>query len=207
MSKKAKLAFDLATAAKAIVDSLVKLQGQDGIKAVLNEALADAYQNKVGWKELNSALKDATLILGITEGSLKNLFTTLRWCYKEAVKFDQHNVGRAKALAEKGLAFDLLTGEAKTVKEKGKAKKAKPETQATLNHCGHGLIQAMEQAGFVAFLNSLISMIWESGVDSSTLDDMKMDLVRDALIANGYAKEEEGKIVATVITKDEDEGE
>ena len=200
--------FNLAACCAAIAEGIVALQGHDTTKASVNKALADAYQSKVPWKELSGGIKEGLAVRGLSEGSYKNLLTTIKWCYSEAVRFDQHHIARAKAMAEKGLALDLMTGNGKTVKAKGdKAKKKKAKTEGTVNHCGHGMLAAMEQEGFVAFLDALIERVLNGDVDEGSIDDLKIDLVKDALRSCGFAVMKDGELVASVITEADNEGE
>lgn len=209
---KKQTAFDIAACGNIVAESIGIMTGGDVARAILNDALKGAYIAKVVWGKKSSdegtlanAVRRGLEVRGLTPDSLKPTLSTIKWCFEQGVQVNTLNVGRMKDQAAKGLAFDLVTGKPKTVKAKGKsAPRAKSE--ATVKHCGYGLLSALEAEGFGKWIVHFLNVMDIKGHDSTDLVELIMDDARQALRDCGFAtQDDKGNLVATVIKESDNE--
>lgn len=211
MAKKAQTAFNMFMVASAIAEAIVGLTGAQGHKDALNSALRTAKAEGVKWGSqrhdgsLAWEIGQAILARGCTLDTVKVTLATVKWAYEQGVEVSTLTLSRLKVQAAKGAAFDLETGKPKTVKPTGKTKGTKAKTQATVKHCGIGLLAALEQEGFVKWLNHFIDKAEMMGIDSTSIDEEKLDLVRSTLVDCGYAVMEDGECKASIINAADNE--
>jgi len=203
--------FDVTACGNHIVEDLVTLKGAEAARDSLNRHLGEALANKAVWGSqktdgsLGQVVGAGLIKRGLTDGSVRTTLATVKWCFENAVRVDTLTLSAMKERAAKGLVSDLITGKAKTVKAKPSKKAGRAKTQKTVDHCGHGMLKALEQEGFIKWLNHFMDAADIRGIDSTDVDEIKLDLVRDTLIECGFAVQEEKGIVATVILESDNE--
>jgi len=213
MAKKAQTAFDRKAVVGEIADSLIGLKGAEAFKDRLNSALRAAKSAGVKWGSQRDESSFATDIAnaiaakGANPNVLKQALHTVKWCYENSVVLTTTTASVMKRNAAVGAVDDLMTGKPKTIKagSKGKTKGTKAKTQATVKHCGIGLLQALEQEGFVKWLNHFINKAEMMGIDSTSIDEEKLDLVRSTLVDCGFAVMEDGEYKAAIINAADNE--
>lgn len=215
MSTKLKIvkseAFNVTACGNNIVEDLVTLKGAEAARDSLNHHLGEALTNKAIWGgqkvegSLGHVIGAGLIKRGLTDGTVRTTLATVKWCFENAVRVDTLTLSAMKERAAKGLVSDLITGKPKTVKAKPSKKAGRAKTQKTVDHCGHGMLKALEQDGFVKWLNHFMDATDIRGIDSTDVDEIKLDLVRDTLIECGFAVQEEKGIVAAVILESDNE--
>ena len=215
MSKKA-IAFSLTLCASAIAEAIVGLNGAQGHKDALNGALRQAKQAGVKWGSqrpkdegsLAYAIGQSFADRGMTVDTVKVTLATVKWAFENGVEVSTLTLSRLKTQAEKGAAFDLLTGKPKTVKS-GKGKGAgKTKTESVVKHCGYGLLAALEQDGFEKWVFHFLNKGEMMGIDSTSDSEEVIDLVRSSLIDCGYATvNDKDETVVKVIAVSDNESE
>lgn len=203
--------FDLMQCGNAIAEDIITLNNAESARASLNKHLAEAYINKALWGSakhegtlgyiVNNALKRR----GLADNVLRVTLCTVKYCFENGIQLDTMTSSRMKERAAKGLVYDLVSGKPKTIKAKSK-NPGKAKTEKTVVHAGIGILKALESEGFVKWLNHFMDAAEIRGVDSSSLDEIKLDLVRDTLRECGFAtQDDKGNWVATVIKESDDE--
>ena len=197
--------FDLTACGNAIAEHIITINSAESARASLNKHMADAYINKALW---GSAKHEGTLGFivtaalkqrGLSDNVLRVTLCTVKYCFENGIQLDTMTLSRMKERAGKGLVYDLVSGKPKTIKAKSKTP-GKAKIEKTVVHAGIGILVALESEGFVKWLNHFMDNMDIRGVDSTSLDEIKLDLVRDTLRECGYAKQnEKGDWVATVI--------
>lgn len=213
MSKKA-LAFNLVLCASAIAEAMIGLTGTQGHKDALNGALRQAKQADVKWGSqrhegsLAYEIGQAIAKRGCTIDTVKVTLATAKWAFENGVEVSTLTLSRLKTQAEKGAAFDLITGKPKTIKS-GKGKQAgKTKTEATVKHCGYGLLAALEQDGFAKWIEHMFNRAEIMGIDSTSDVEEMISLVRGSLIDCGYATvNDKDETVVKVIAVSDNESE
>ena len=205
-------AFDVAACGNVVAESIGLMTSGEVAKALMNDALKSAYIAKVVWGKKSSeegtlahAIRRGLELRGLSPDSLKPSLSTIKWCFENGIQVNTLNAGRMKDQAAKGLAFDLVTGKPKTIKAKGKsAPRAKAE--ATIKHCGFGLLAALEAEGFGKWVIHFLNVMDIKGHDSTDLVELIMDDARQALKDCGFATQnDKGDLVATVIKESDNE--
>lgn len=193
----------------AMAEAIVTLKGGETAKALLNKELKAAKAAKANWVEIRDPLANALEKRGLTDGSLKVTLATVKWCFEQGVELETLTLSRMKDRADKGLVTDLLTGKPKTVKAtgkgKGKAKAGKAKAEAVVKHCGYGLADAMGQAGFIKFFDTLVYNLSFGDYEALALDDLKLDFVRAALVECGYMVQDGAEYKVAIIREADDE--
>lgn len=206
--------FDLTACGNAIAEDIITINSAETARASLNKHMAEAYINKALWGSakhegtLGYVVTEALKQRGLADNVLRVTLCTVKYCFDNGIQLDTMTLSRMKLLAEKGNAVDLITGKPRKVapKGKGKGKGGKVKTEKTVVHAGIGILKALESEGFVKWFNHLLDAAEIRGVDSSSLDEVKLDLVRDTLKECGYAvQDEKGDWCATVIKESDDE--
>lgn len=215
MSKKA-LAFNLVMCASAIAEAIVGLNGAQGHKDALNGALRQAKQEGIKWGSQRSKdegslafeIGKSFAARGCSLDTVKVTLATVKWAFENGVEVSTLTLSRLKTQAEKGAAFDLITGKPKTIKS-GKGKQAgKTKTEATVKHCGYGLLAALEQDGFAKWVEHFFSKAEIMGIDSTSDVEEMLNLVRGSLIDCGYATtNDKDETVVKVIAVSDNESE
>lgn len=215
MSTKLKIvkseAFNVTACGNNIVEDLITLKGAEAARDSLNRHLGEALANKAVWGSqktdgsLGQVIGTGLVKRGLTDGTVRTTLATVKWCFGNAVRVDTLTLSAMKERAAKGLVCDLITGKAKTVKAKPSKKAGRAKTQKTVDHCGDGMLKALEQEGFIKWLNHFMDAADIRGVDSTDVDEIKLDLVRDTLIECGFAVQEEKGIVAAIILESDNE--
>ena len=212
MAKQAKTAFDRKVVVGEIADSLIGLKGAEAFKDRLNSALRAAKSAGIKWGSQRDDGSFATDIAkaiaakGANPDVLKQALHTVKWCYENSVVLTTTTASAMKRNAAAGAVDDLMTGKPKTIKAGSKGTKTKgTKTQTTVKHCGIGLLQALEQEGFVRWLNIFFDKAEIMGIDSTSMDEEKLDLVRSTLVECGYAVLEEGEYKAAIINASDNE--
>lgn len=205
--------FDLTACGNAIAEDIITLNSAESARASLNKHMAEAYINKALW---GSAKHEGTLghivtaalkQRGLSDNVLRVTLCTVKYCFENGIQLDTMTLSRMKERAAKGLVYDLVSGKPKTIKAKSKTP-GKGKTEKTVVHAGIGILKALESEGFVNWLNHFMDAAEIRGVDSTSMDEIKLDLVRDTLKECGYAvQDEKGDWVATVIKESDNEDE
>ena len=205
--------FDLTACGNAIAEDIIALNGAESARASLNKHMAEAYTAKVLWGSakhegtLGYVVTDALKQRGLADNVLRVTLCTVKYCFENGIQLDTMTLSRMKERAAKGLVYDLVSGKPKTIKAKSKTP-GKAKTEKTVVHAGIGILKALESEGFVKWFNHLLDAAEIRGVDSSSLDEVKLDLVRDTLKECGYAvQDEKGDWCATVIKESDNEDE
>ena len=195
--------------AEALCEAVMILKSGEAARKVINDQLRNAKVGKATWNEIRGPIADGLTKRGLSGGSHKVTLHTIKWCFEEGVELETTTASVMKARADKGLATDLLTGKPKTVKAtgkgKGKAKAGKAKAEATVKHCGHGLAEAMGQAGFIRFLDTLVYNLAFEGYEALAMDDLKLDFVRAALVECGYMIQDGAEYKVAIIKESDDE--
>ena len=210
--------FDLMQCGAELAEDIIRIQDAEAARASLNKHLGEAYAAGVKWGRatqegtLGAVLTDALKKRGLADNTLRVTLCTLKFCFENKVRVESMTLSRMKAIAEKGGAVDLITGEPKKVKVeetgKGKGKGKAPKTEKVVRHVGYHMLAAVESEGFLKWLNHFMDAMDIRGIDSTDIDDMKLSLVRDTLKECGYAvQDEKGTWCATVIKESENEDE
>lgn len=204
--------FNLAACGQAIAEDIIAVNGAETARASLNKHMAEAYIAKALWgsakheNTLGYVVTDALKARGLSDNVLRVTLCTVKYCFENGIQLDTMTLSRMKERASKGLVYDLVTGKPKTIKTKSKTP-GKAKTEKTVVHCGIGILKALESEGFVKWFNHLLDAAEIRGVDSASLDEIKLDLVRDTLRECGYATQDDmGDWVATVIKESDNEG-
>ena len=205
--------FDLTACGNAIAEDIITLNNAESARASLNKHMAEAYINKALW---GSAKHEGTLGYivtaalkqrGLADNVLRVTLCTVKYCFENGIQLDTMTLSRMKERAAKCLVYDLVSGKPKTIKAKSKTP-GKAKTEQTVVHAGIGILKALESEGFVKWLNHFMDSMDIRGVDSTSLDEIKLDLVLDTLRECGYAtQDDKGNWVATVIKESDDEAE
>ena len=205
--------FDLAACGLAIAEDIITLNSAESARANLNKHMAEAYIAKALWGSakhegtLGCVVTAALKQRGLADNVLRVTLCTVKYCYENGVQLDTMTLSRMKERAEKGLVYDLVSGKPKTIKAKSKTP-GKAKTEKTVTHCGIGILKAIESDGFVKWLNHFMNRMETSGIDSSDMDEIKLDLVRDTLKECGFAvQDDKGNWCATVIKESDNEDE
>lgn len=203
--------FDITVCGNAIAEDIITLNSAESARASLNKHMAEAYTAKALWGSakhegtLGYVVTDALKARGLADNVLRVTLCTVKYCFENGIQLDTMTLSRMKERASKGLVYDLVSGKPKTIKAKSKAP-GKAKTEKTVIHCGIGILKALESEGFVKWVNHLMDAAEIRGVDSTSLDELKLDLVRDTLRDCGYAtQDDKGDWVATVIKESDDE--
>ena len=211
MANKAKTAFDRSKVMDAIAESVIGIGGVQAHKDNLNSALRAAKAEGLKWGRADRPDTMAADIAGFIRkrsanpDSLKVTLCTVKWCYENSVVLTTTTLSAMKKYAAKGAVDDLMTGKPKKIAAKGSSKGKAAKVQATVKHCGYGILQATEQAGFVKWLNHFFDKAEMMGVDSTSADEEKLDLVRSTLVDCGYAIMEDGEFKVKTINVSDDE--
>ena len=215
MSKKA-IAFNLVMVASAIAEAIVGLSGAQAHKDALNSALRQAKQEGVKWGS-NSPKHEGSLAYeigkaiaarGCSPDTVKVTLATVKWAFENGVEVSTLTLSRLKLAADKGAANDLLTGKPKKVQAgKGKAGNKKAKVEAKVNHCGYGLLQAIEAEGFVKWATHLFDRAEIMGVDSTSDHEEILSLFRGSLIDCGFAtvNDKDETVVKEIAVSDNEE--
>lgn len=216
MSTKLKIvkaeSFDITACGNHIVEDLVTLKGAEAARDSLNHHLGQALTNRAIWGgqkaegSLGQVIGAGLVKRGLTDGTVRTTLATVKWCFENAVRVDTLTLSAMKERAAKGLVSDLITGKAKTVKAKPSKKAGRAKTQKTVDHCGHGMLKALEQEGFIKWLDHFMNTANIRKINSTSMDEFKLDLVRDTLIECGFAVQEEKGLAATIILESDNEG-
>ena len=203
--------FDLTACGNAIAEDIITLNSAESARANLNKHMAEAYIAKALWGSakhegtLGYIVTDALKQRGLADNVLRVTLCTVKYCFENGIQLDTMTLSRMKERAEKGLVYDLVSGKPKTIKAKGK-KSGKAKTEKTVTHCGIGILKAIESEGFVKWLNHFMDAAEIRGVDSTSLDEIKLDLVRDTLKECGFAvQDDKGNWCAAVIKESDNE--
>jgi hypothetical protein len=221
MATKAKLtivktdseSFNLDLCANKIADSAVILAGASQARNVLNQGLKDAIVAKMTWGRVGKdgtmapAIHAALIARGVKEQSATQMLTAIKFAFENGIELTDMDSKRFKDSVKANGGIDLFTGKVKKVKgAKPSSKAGKTKTEATVQHCGYGLLKALEQDGFIKWLNHFIDSLEIRGVDSTDIDELKLDLVRDTLVECNYASvNDKGDMVVTIIKVSDNE--
>lgn len=207
--------FNLTACGNAIAEDIITINSAESARASLNKHMAEAYIAKVLWGSakhegtLGYVVTDALKQRGLSDNVLRVTLCTVKYCFENGIQLDTMTLSRMKERAAKGLVYDLVTGKPRKVTPNGKGKGGKGgkvKTEKTVVHAGIGILKALESEGFVKWLNHLLDAAEIRGVDSTSLDEIKLDLVRDTLKECGYAvQDDKGNWCATVIKESDDE--
>lgn len=194
-----------------LAEGVILMKSAEAGRALVNAQLRLAKAAKMNWIEIRDEISLALEARGLEGGSHRVTLSTIKWCYNEGAELETLTLSRMKLKADKGLATDLMTGKPLTIKAKAKDKgkgKGKAKTEATVKHCGHGMATAMEQDGFIRFLDTLVYDVYAEERDFGALmDDAKLDFVRHALKACGYMVQDGAEWRVAVIKEADNESE
>lgn len=195
-----------------LAEGVILMKSAETGRALVNAQLRLAKADKMNWVEIRDAISLALEARGLEGGSHRVTLSTIKWCYENGVELETLTKSRMTDRADKGLATDLMTGKPLTIKAKAKAKDKgkgqKAKTEATVKHCGYGLAAAMEQDGFIRFLDTLVYDVYAEERDFGALmDDAKLDFVRNALRDCGYMVQDGAEWRVAVIKEADNESE
>ena len=192
-----------------LAEGVVQMRSAEAGRALVNAQLRLAKQDKANWVEIRDPIALALEARGLEGGTHRVTLSTIKWCYEQGVELETLTKSRMVDRADKGLTVDLMTGKPKTIKANGSAKakaKAKAKTEETVKHCGYAMAQAMEQDGFLKFLNVLVYDLLETEMEFGALmDDAKLDFIRHALAECGYMVRDGAEWKVAVIRETENE--
>ena len=209
MSKLKVVASVASFNAGELAEGIVQMRSAEAGRALVNAQLRLAKQDKMNWVEIRDPISLALEARGLEGGTHRTTLSCIKWCYTEGVQLETTTLSAMKIKADKGVAVDLMTGKPLTIKAKGKAKdKAKAKTEGTVKHCGHGMAIAMEQDGFIRFLDTLVYDLLESDLTFADLmDDIKLDFIRNALKDCGYMVKDGAEWKVALIKESDNESE